>query len=138
MVALLAACAPSHRSAPAPIVAMPPGRWDCAPCGVSMWVPAWLDLAPELRDQAELEVEAAHVPSGYAVVVMDPGAFSTIHSPTGLARGLTDFQARVLYVAWRFPARGRGLPALAHEVRNAETWETTHDAERVAAVDREP
>lgn len=124
----LIGCSPSSRPRPAaPSVSVPPGRWDLAADGTAVWLPAWLDLAPELRAAALREIEAAGVPVGYSVVVMDPGSFSAPSSTTGLARGLADLAARELYVAWRFPAAGRVLPALEHEVGHAVAWEATHD-----------
>lgn len=137
LLALALGCAPSRPRPVGPSVGVPPGRWDLAADLTPVWVPTWLDLAPELRAQALAEVESAGVPSGYSVVVMDPGSFSAPTSPTGLARGVADLGARTLYVAWRFPASGRVLPALEHEVEHARVWEATHDAALAACVGHE-
>lgn len=115
------------------VTARPPGRYVTSPRGVRVWAPDWLDGS--LLDEALAEVDStqpeadprlsgveAGVPVGAECVIMDPGAFSTSASPTGVARGQTDM-ASVIVVAWRMkPYEDRPLmPALGHELRH---WRT--------------
>lgn len=117
---------------------VPTGSWFTTLGGVRWHVPAWPDLAvgTVLRASAELEIDAAAPPSGWSVVVMDPGAYSLAASPTGLAAGSTDFVSKTIHAAWAWPrAAGRPLfPALAHEIEHARVYEATGDAALAACA----
>jgi hypothetical protein len=80
------------------------------------WVPA------DLRAEAEAEIAAAGVPAGWRVVVMPP-VFEHAASPTGIARGICDYESKTLFVGWRItPYEDRPLlPALIHETLHAVT-----------------
>jgi len=60
------------------------------PGGHDVLVPEWLDRDPALRAEAFAEIDAV-VPGGWRVVIRDPGAYGILSSPTGLARGHTDY-----------------------------------------------
>jgi hypothetical protein len=80
------------------------------------WVPA------DLRAEAEAEIAAAGIPAGWCVVVMPP-VFEHSASPTGIARGICDYESKTLFVGWRVtPYEDRPLlPALLHERDHAVT-----------------
>lgn len=104
---------------------VPAGSWATTLGGVRWHVPAWPDLAvgTVLRASAALEIDNDPPPAGWSVIVVDPGAFSTASSPTGLAVGATKFAEREIYVAWCWPrvAGAPLFPAYAHEVEHART-----------------
>lgn len=80
------------------------------------WVPA------DLRAEAEQEIAAAGVPEGWRVIVM-PAVFEHPASPTGIARGVCDYDSKTIIVGWRMtPYEDRPLlRALDHEVLHAVT-----------------
>lgn len=121
-------------STPQPVMAgmsaRPPGRYVHSPRGVRVWAPDWLSgsLLREALDEIDstppeagprLSGVAPGVPVGVEVVIMDPGAFSTPASPTGVARGQTDMGS-VIVLSWRMkPWEDRPLmPTLGHELRH--------------------
>lgn len=102
---------------------VPPGEWRTTLGGTRWHCPAWLPSGSVLRASAEMEIDAAGVPSGWAVVAQDPGAFSLRGSPTGLATGATKFPEQTMHVAWAWPRQSGAplFPALAHEVDHARS-----------------
>lgn len=149
--------APPVDPASSVVVPVPAGRWETTPGGVQAWIPAWLDnsariaLRPAALDEIDRVVverndsiqrssipsNTTSVPPSWRVVIMDPGSFSTPASPTGLARGVTDFSRVTIYVSWVFPSdapdkQGRLLPALAHEAAHAWVFVLTGDVNRAA------
>lgn len=130
--ALAASCS-TPQPAMAGMSARPPGRYVTSPRGVRVWAPAFLDgsLLREALDEIDstqpeadprLSGVSPGVPVGVEVTIMDPGAFSTPASPTGVARGQTDMGS-VIVVSWRMaPYEDRPLmPALGHELRHYAT-----------------
>ena len=105
-------CADRSRSG-----AVSTGTVVLSPGGTPVEFPPWLAVWPDLMAGALAEVDAAGVPPGWRVVVRLP-KFETAASPTGLARGMCDYDARTLHVGFRFaPCEDRPLlPALEHEV----------------------
>ena len=108
-IVLLAGCADASSQR------APSRAWTLTPLGTPLLLPSW--VAPEFHAEVMAEVDAALVPAGWSVVVTVP-IFEAPASPTGLARGLCDYDARTLTVGWRVKAcEDRPLlPALLHEV----------------------
>ena len=106
LVLLLASCA-DHAARPVT------PRWEATPLnGTPVLFPSWVVMRGDALD----EIDAAMIPAGWRVVVTVP-IFETAASPTGLARGLCDYDTRTLTVGWRArPWEERPLlPALLHE-----------------------
>lgn len=104
--------------------------------GPLVYYPEWLDipanatfrqamidelLAVQPEADPRLGIVSMGVPSYATVIVLDPGAFSSAASPTGLAVGETHLPERTIYVSWRGTQSGPVLPALAHELRHLLT-----------------
>lgn len=106
LVLLLSSCADPSRAPTGP-------TWEATPLlGTPVLLPSWTVM----RGDAMAEIDAAMIPQGWRVVVTVP-IFETAASPTGLARGLCDYESRTLTVGWRArPWEERPLlPALLHE-----------------------
>lgn len=126
-----AGCGPSTRYRPlSPRVGDQAPHYETrSPRGVRVLLPVWvrqhpgeeaaaLDEVDTVIPEADSRIDPAMrgVPLDVTVVVLDPGAYAAPYSPTGLASG--EQRGRTLYVAWRAPATGPLLPALAHELRH--------------------
>lgn len=137
----------------------PVGKWQTTPNGTAVWVPDWLTnasrsnllpaafdeidrLNPERKDsiqQDSIPSNTVGIPNDFRVVIMNPGSFDTVASPTGLAKGITFVGTKTIYVAWVSPSDGpdklgRLMPALAHEAAHAWVWVNTGDAAKTAAA----
>jgi hypothetical protein len=89
-----------------------------SPKGIIVDVPWWLIDSTDLIEEAINEIDM-NVPEGWRVRIEVP-VFATEYSNTGLARGMVDFDRRLIHVGWRHsPYEDRPLlPALVHEVQH--------------------
>lgn len=126
---------------------VPPGQWRRTLHGTEWWCPEYLtgpgvdavaleiDTAPAERkdaiQQQWIPAGTAGAPRGWRVVVQDPGRFTCLASPTGVAQGFCDWvndQAHVARAMEAPDSQGRYLPTLGHEYAHEAVWRATGDA----------